>query len=452
MSTSKRTATVTVVNRSLRFPVVVRLRKKSDNAVVEKHNVDALNGYLVDLDIYDLDSVGWVDDARSDEVHAACLPMHLSKSINVVDVEFDTKTHTARFTINGKQEDVEVSVHNNNKRSNAPLGGRSFMSVESVRVVEDEKGHVRKDTVSSMYADMLHRRPWPVGTKDKKQRSGEVGLSTEDILKGIKNSKEVPGSTTIVAVPEGGITPSEAQMYQDIVLLDSFINIIATQKVYDSIKKKEGEDNAKKVIGFSDPQLFALFMREWSDAAFEVITKTLAGILNFSSAVSHQYDKEVATADLRLDFIGELFGSFGFGPMATKGLSGLISSVIEGLKQVKASYSSESEKIDHVICVYYFEEIKGTTIKDAKLRLFHLHIDRSSWNVTISTACSSTTISRTKFHMDYEDFTTSLSPDIMSTHRSMIRQMVIDKTKINLEDAAQQAGVSRVCNIVGDRK
>jgi hypothetical protein len=195
--------------------------------------------------------------------------------------------------------------------------------------------------------------------------------------------------TSIAAVPTD-MNQSEAQALQHVMLLNTFVNCAAMRSVCQA--KPDGWD-----IG--DPSEAAQLVRTSANSIFRVLSSGTAGLLVQTSSTAESMSKRTLAADLHMEFLSDIFKDFAFPAKTLKQLDGIMTNVVKQLGEIKLGFSSSSETLDHLLNVYYFEEVEGTKYKVPKLRLFYLHIDQSSWAASVLKS----TIEEFDFHMNYID-------------------------------------------------
>lgn len=232
------------------------------------------------------------------------------------------------------------------------------------------------------------------------------------------DSVKAPGATTVVAVP-GGLTDLDMQNLNDIQLLDAYISAAASLYMY---KQNPAGWN------LANPTSAADFTQKIANAKFRVITQGLGSVLSLHSSTASSFSKETTSADLHLDFLNGLFSGFGFGTQAMKELDGILTGVANTLRDLKASWSSQSETIDHLVCFHYFDMEDGLGIKVPYIRLFFMHIDQTSWTLSVGKS----SVAKFTFHMGYDDNLFAMTNQVAQT-RPQLQDYLKQFSNMSLE-------------------
>jgi hypothetical protein len=257
---------------------------------------------------------------------------------------------------------------------------------------------------------MLAAEPAPAGTP-----------STTDLNDILNNAVKAPGTTSIATVPT---TPDTAmyQMLGQVQTLDSYISLLTSFCIYN-------EHPAPYDI--TVPAQASAFVRSMAKWRNYVITggsvKAMAGYLPVSSIVTQSYSQQVTSANLHLEFLGELFKSFAFPEAAMLELDGILTKVVSNLGNLKISFESQSDTLDHFLTYYYFSTVQGTGGKNqppamyvAKVRTFYLHIDQATWKLSVGKS----TVSQFKFNMNYFDMDTTMNSGLVSSDMTAINSTI----------------------------
>ncbi len=269
----------------------------------------------------------------------------------------------------------------------------------------------RNSNILGSHIKMLATEPAPSDTP-----------STTDLNDILNNAVKAPSTTSITTVPK---TPDTAmyQMLSQVQTLDSYISLLTAFCI----------DNEHKHIPYdiTVPQQASEFVRATAKWRNYVITggavKAMAGYLPVTSIVTQSYSKEVTTADLHLEFLGELFGSFGFPKAAMAELDSILTKVVAKIGELKLSFESQSETLDHFLTYYYFATVAGTGGKDqppamyvCKVRTFFLHVNQSSWKAAVGKS----SVSHFEFKMNYYDMDTTMNSGLVTTDMSAINSTI----------------------------
>ena len=233
----------------------------------------------------------------------------------------------------------------------------------------------------------------------------------------LNNAVKAPGTTSIATVPN---TPDSTmlQMLSQVQTLDSYISLLTGFCVYN--ERPTPYDITKP----KEASLFTQAEAKWRNY---VITggavKAMTGYLPIGTITSQSFSKEVVSADLHLEFLTELFGSFSLPDAAKQQLDGILSKVFEKLGKLNLSFETQSSTLDHFITYYYFSTVAGTggttdipAMYVPNVRTFYLKITQESWKVTVGKSSAS----KLKFNMNYFDMTTKMNPGLVANDMTAI--------------------------------
>jgi hypothetical protein len=253
---------------------------------------------------------------------------------------------------------------------------------------------------------MLADAPAPAGTPDT--------TSLNDIL---NNAVKAPGTTSIATVPNTPDT-NMYQMLSQVQTLDSYISLLTAFSIY---------NEHPKPYDITLPAEASAFTRATAKWRNYVITggavKSMAGYLPVGSITTQPYSKSVTSADLHLEFLGELFGAFSFPEAALTQLDSILTKVVAQLGNLKLSFETQTETLDHFLTYYYFSTVQGTggntgipAMYVPKVRTFYLHIDQSSWKASVGKS----SVDHFNFNMNYFDMDTTMNPGLVANDMTAI--------------------------------
>lgn len=257
---------------------------------------------------------------------------------------------------------------------------------------------------------MLATQPAPAGTP-----------STTDLNDILNNAVKAPSTTSIATVPT---TPDTAmyQMLGQVQTLDSYISLLTAFCIYNE------HPTPYDITKPDQASAFTQAMAKWRNY---VITggavKAMAGYLPVSSIVAQSYSKSVTSADLHLEFLGELFGGFSLPTAAMTELDSILTKVVANLGELHLSFEKQSSTLDHFLTYYYFATVPGTggdnqppAMYTCKVRTFYLHIDQSAWKASIGKS----SVNRFEFNMNYYDMDTTMNTGLVSTDMTAINSTI----------------------------
>lgn len=260
------------------------------------------------------------------------------------------------------------------------------------------------------YAEVKAAAPAPADTP-----------STTDLNDILNNVIKAPGTTSIATVPN---TPDTAmyQMLSQVQTLDSYISLLTAFSIYN-----EHPDPYDITV----PDQASALTRATAKWRNYVITggavKAMAGYLPVSQIVTQSVSKTVTSADLHLEFLTEVFGGFAFPEAAMIELDSILTKVVSTLGELKLSFETQSNTLDHFLTYYYFATVPGTggenqppTMYVPKVRTFFLHIDQSSWKASIGKSSAK----KFSFNMNYFDMDTTMNPGLVANDMAAINSTI----------------------------
>jgi hypothetical protein len=236
----------------------------------------------------------------------------------------------------------------------------------------------------------------------------------------LKASKAAPSSTEIAAVPST-IDAGDQQHLDDILLLNSYVSVASMRYLYKI--HPNGWD-------ITEPAQAADFTRAVANAKFKILTQGLGSFLTLDTTSARSFHESTTSADLHLSFLTTLFSGFGFPKKTMLELDGVLTSVNQTLSDLRLSWSDQTSTLDHMVFLYYFDEVEGLTIKLPKLRLFFLHIDQASWTATIGKS----SVSHFDFNMNFDDNIFNMNPAQVELYRDQIQKLIADMTQESFDD------------------
>ena len=246
----------------------------------------------------------------------------------------------------------------------------------------------------------------------------------------LDDQKKAPGSTSIAAVDQSNITSQEYQHLTDILLLNSFINVYAMQKVY--------MDNGNKKYDISNKVEAAAFTQACASAINYVTTSAMGGFLNLRNQTAQSITKTYKRAEFHLDFLSDLFKAFAFPGNTLKALDGILNVVVESLKNIE--FGDQRRTVDHLLFIYVFEKVPGLDIKLPHLRLFYLKIDTDSWKMSMRKA----TVTRINFLCNYFDEDWEMNPFQVAQQRDQIQTLLTTMSGLEIKELTNKLSPSLV--------
>lgn len=257
---------------------------------------------------------------------------------------------------------------------------------------------------------MLAAEPVPAGTP-----------SSTDLNDILNNAVKTPSTTSIATVPE---TPDTAmyQMLSQVQTLDSYISLLSSLCIY---------NEHRDPYDITDPKQASQFTRAMAKWRNYVITgggvKAMAGYLPVTSIADQSFSKTVVSADLHAELFTALFGAFALPEAAMTELESILTNVVGNIKELKLSFESQTDTLDHFLTYYYFAAVEGTggegqppAMYVCKVRTFYLHISEASMKVAVGKS----SVKGFQFNMNYYDMDTTMNSGLVSTDMTAINDAI----------------------------
>lgn len=235
----------------------------------------------------------------------------------------------------------------------------------------------------------------------------------------LEDQKKAPGSTSVAAVDQSDITPQDWQHLQDILLLNSFINVFGMQKVY--------KDHGDKAYDITKNEQAAAFTQACASALNYVITSAMGGFLNLRDQTAQSITKTYKKAEFHLGFLSDLFKAFAFPESTLTALDGVLNAVVDSLTKIE--FNEQEKTVDHLLFMYVFEKVPGMDMKLPHLRLFYLKIDTKSWKISM---CKST-VTEINFQCNYIDENWEMNPFQVAKQRDQIQALLTKMSGLSME-------------------
>lgn len=274
--------------------------------------------------------------------------------------------------------------------------------------------------------------------EDDSKTSSTKLMTLSDMLGAGNGDGKAPATTSIAAIPpDASSSAFIMKQLQDIQLLSTFANVYAFDMLY-----KEHP----KGFDITDPEQASQFTRGAASCLNKAITEGMGAFLTIKQSTNSAFNKETSSTSLHTEFLQELFKPFNFGEASLKQLDQVLTSVTSALKDIKVGSDSSSASIDHMIFVYYFEGVQGLpdTYKVAKLRVFFLHVDNSTWKWSISIGKNTISHETFKFNMNYTDIHFEMNSEMVEAKRDKILSLVESMAGAKLDAIAEKIGTKVV--------
>lgn len=255
------------------------------------------------------------------------------------------------------------------------------------------------------------------------------GNSFNNLLDSVSKA---PPSTSLVLNPNTPDTPGTNYTAQmgDAMLMESLVGVGAAQKMLD----------IQKDWPISDGKSAELFIQAYANQKNNAFLQ-LAAFLPNETATQQTFTKETSTATFHLDFLGALFKGFSLGTAAMGEIDNILTNVTASLANLSLESSSESMTMDHLLTIYFFEDVAGLDgVKVVKMRNMYMHVDQASFQWA-SGKSSGTTFT---FHMSYFDSTFGVNTELITSNRAKIVETITKAGVSNMGDMLQKANAHMI--------
>ncbi|MEZ7197069.1 hypothetical protein [Pseudodesulfovibrio karagichevae] len=269
-------------------------------------------------------------------------------------------------------------------------------------------------------SERLDERTSPLHTMAMMALEAACSDAPKTLAQMLDDQSKAPGSTSIAAVDNNDITPDDWQHLQDILLLNSFINVYGMQKVY--------ADHGNKAYDISNKTEAAAFTQACASALNYVTTSAMGGFLNLRNQTAQSITKTYKRMEFHLDFLSDLFKAFSFPKATLIALDGVLKSVVESLKKIE--FNDQLKTVDHLLFMYTFEEVPGMDIKLPHLRLFYLKINTRTWQMSMHKA----TVTEIDFQCNYMDEDWEMNPFQVAKQRDQIQSLLTKMSGLSMDE------------------
>jgi hypothetical protein len=242
----------------------------------------------------------------------------------------------------------------------------------------------------------------------------------------LHNDKAAPSSTSVAVIPASDLTAEMVQQLNDVMMLTSFISVASMRRLYQTTYQKAPPDIT------SGPGA-AQFVQEAAKAKNFVLTSAMGGYLSLNTTSARSFSQSTTSADLHLGFLTTLFDGFNFPKSTIAELDGVLTSVNQTLQNLKLSWSDQSSTLDHMIFLYYFDNVQGLEIKIPKVRLYYLRIGQSSWTATVGKS----SVTHLDFSMNFFDSIYDMDTQQTAEDREKIKGLLKTLTGQDLDTLNQ---------------
>jgi hypothetical protein len=265
--------------------------------------------------------------------------------------------------------------------------------------------------------------------------AAETGKSEalNELLNGVGTA---PGATTILSVPQTSAGGEEA-LVQDMQTLDGYISVLTALVMYNKHPAMYDLSNGAEA---------AQFVIDLADARNFVVTggavKAIAMYLSMGEASSQQISKSTTSAELHVDFLITMFGSFGLPAAVLTELDGILTEVADSLKNLKLSFSAESQTLNHFLTFTRLVPIEGTSppLKQVEVHFIYIELDQSSWQASLGKS----SVNHFALDMTITKTSATMNAGLVSANTSNIVNSLIGLTKDDPKTISEMTKVKTV--------
>lgn len=257
--------------------------------------------------------------------------------------------------------------------------------------------------------------------------------SLDDLL---NNVGKAPGSTTIVTVPVQPAT-NDVSLIQNVEILESYIAVLTALVMYN--KHPDPYD-------LSDPKQATQFVIDTANAKNYVMTggtvKDIAMYLPGMEVSTQTKSFSTTTADLHMELLETLFGALNLPKNELTELDGILTEINQTLQNLKLSFQTQSETLNHAVNFYYLSPVEGVSpqINEMKVRFLYLQIAQNSWQA----AAGKSSVQHFSFNMSLTETSATMSAGIVAANTSKIIDSLTALTKMDAQTITKLTGTKGI--------
>lgn len=243
-------------------------------------------------------------------------------------------------------------------------------SAEYAESVISEAGH--RHLTQSLESSLNVAFPQAVSLAAATPGSGDLN----DLLNSVG---EAPGTSTVVTVPAAPVS-GDAQLLQNMQTLDSYIAVLTALVMY---------NNHPDPYNLADPKQAAQFVIDTANARNFVVTggtvKALPMYLPMGEASTQSISKSTTSADLHVELLSAMFETLSLTPAVLKEIDGILTQVADTLKNLKLSFSSQSQTLNHFVSFYHLTPVEGANppLNKMDVDFLYLQLNQRSWEASV---------------------------------------------------------------------
>lgn len=203
--------------------------------------------------------------------------------------------------------------------------------------------------------------------------------SSNDLDDLLNNVGKAKSNTSITTVPD---EPSsyDITLLQNVQTLESYISVLTALVMY---------NKHPEMYDLSKPDQATQFVVDSANAKNYVMSggtvKDIAMYLPGMEVSTQTKSISTTSADLHVDLLNALFGSMGLPQGVFKQLDGILTEINKSLQNLKMSFETQSETLNHCVNFYYLKPVEGAQppINEMHVKFLYLQIDQKSWKASI---------------------------------------------------------------------
>lgn len=258
------------------------------------------------------------------------------------------------------------------------------------------------------------------------------GPSQGDLSDLLNSVGKAPGATPVATVPESPQS-YELELLENVQTLESYIAVLTALVIYN--KHPEPYD-------LSDGKQAMQFVIDTANAKNYVMSggtvKDIALYLPGMSASSDHKSITTTTATIHVDLLKTLFSGLSLAAGALTELDGVLTDVVDTLKNLKLSFQSQTETFNHQISYYYLAPVEGSNppINQMKVRFLYLEVDQKSWKAAVAKS----KVEHFSFDMKLTTTDSVMNSGMVSSNSAAIAKSCVSLTSKDPEEIQKLIG------------
>lgn len=304
-------------------------------------------------------------------------------------------------------------------------GFHSGMTAYAERVFQSASNHQALQEIASDYG---LESPASLLAADKP--------SSNDLNSLLNSVGKAPGSTSVVTVPSTP-TNNDVSLIQNVQTLESYIAVLTALVMY---------NKHPAMYNLSDPAEATQFVVDTANAKNYVMTggtvKDIAMYLPGMEASTQTKSISTTSASFHVDFLKVLFEGLSMPETVLTQMDSILTEITDTLKNLKLSFKSQSETLNHVVSYYYLSPVAGTNppINEMKVRFIYLQIKQKSWEVAVGKS----SVEHFSFDMVLTQTNSTMSSGLVSANTSRIMNALEALTAKDPTEISKMTGAKGV--------